>query len=802
MVMSFMTYLQVDPMQTLMAHLKAEVLKHSGIYFCSVFFAICLLWTGSTIASADEASEFFESKIRPVLVERCYSCHSARADKLKGNLYLDSKSGWQTGGDSGEAVIVPGDPDASLLIRCIQHAEAGLEMPPNDEPLSDAIVADFVTWVRLGAFDPRDEVTTEIKRADKSWWSLQPLRETFAHNSIDAFIETELAEHGLAINEPADARTLIRRMTYDVLGLPPTEQEVWDFIDRFDTANNQSERDAVVSELIDRLLASPRYGEQWGRHWLDVVRFSESNGFERNFIINDLYFFRDYVVKSINDDKPFNQFFIEHLAGDIVGKDDPSIEVASSFLVAGPYDDVGNSDEVAKANIRAATIDDMITATGSAFLGLTIHCARCHHHKFDPIPTEDYYRLRACFEGTIHGRRTLATASQRTAYDEAVKPLNEKLNALLREKAEIKDSHATIDQRISEVNSEIAKVPALPQAWIGKHEAISAKTYVHQGGDPMKPLNEVIPSSLSILDQMLPGYLLASDADEGQRRLRLAQWIASDANALTVRVLANRVWQNHFGTGIVDTSNDFGFLGSQPTHPELLDFLARKLIQHEWKLKPLHRDILLSKAYRQSSTYRPEAAAIDQSSRLLWRYPPRRLQAEEIRDTILQVAGVLQVEPMGGPGFRLYDAYENNVSTYTPLEKVGPETYRRSVYHQNVRASIVDLLSDFDLPDTAFSSPKRSNTTTPLQALTMLNHSFIADMSAALASRITTQVESVSCVGEACRIERQIEALYQIMFQRAPTEAELMKSQEFIQNHGLAGCCRVLLNSNELIYVE
>ncbi|MEN3940283.1 DUF1553 domain-containing protein [Prosthecobacter sp. SYSU 5D2] len=932
------------------------------------------------VLAADDIA-FFEQKVRPVLVEHCYSCHSAEAKKLKGNLYLDSKAGWEKGGDSGEPSIIPGRPEDSLLIRSIRHLEEDLEMPPKKPRLPDAVIADLVTWVQMGAPDPRTGAQVEAKRADKSWWSLQPLGKTFAHKDVDAFITARLDEKGLSQNPPADARSLIRRMSYDVTGLPPTPDEVTTFAAAF-----QADPDRATAALADRLLASPQYGEQWGRHWLDVVRFGESNGFERNFIIDDLWPFRDYVIRSINDDKPFNQFIQEHLAGDVIGKDNPAVEVASAFLVAGPYDDVGNQDPVAKKNIRAATLDDIITATGGAFLGLTINCARCHHHKFDPIPTEDYYRLRAAFEGVVHGRRVVASAEQRAAHAAAMKPLVEKQAALTKDKTALEasiekrakaalaqqkptrpkiDPHGTdesfppvqarhlrfviqattgdskdkkvsgrltefqvwsatkpdhnvalashgstaagaksataedfpeaygphlcidgslgeqwfignpailtltfpqpesinritfinnrggkdmddsrargatpceyevqvsmdgktwqtvasdegreswspahgiakisqqiitpeeksqltgLKKQIATVQAAITAVPPLPQAWVGNHTQPAGPTLVDKGGDPMKPGDPVQPASLQVLDQITPAFELPVDAPQSERRLALARWITSDENALTARVLANRVWQYHFGTGLVDTPSDFGYLGSQPTHPELLDYLAQRLLHHGWKLKPLHREILLSRSYRQSGSYRQEAAQADQDARLLWRFPPRRLTAEEIRDTLLATAGQLRLTPAGGPGFRLYKFTQNNVSTYFPLDAHGPETYRRAVYHQNARASVVDVLNDFDLPDISFASPRRANTTTPLQALTLLNHSFTLDMATALASRL----QEADPVTEA----------YALAFQRLPTPKEQKAAAAFIHIHGTTAFCRALLNANELIYLE
>lgn len=963
----------------------------------------------STAAAAELSKDdiaFFEQKIRPVLVEHCDSCHSSNAAKLKGGLLLDSRTGWMKGGDSGEPAIVPGKPEDSPLIRAVRH-EDGLAMPPGKK-LPEPVIADLVDWVRRGAPDPRSGAPVEAKRADKSWWSLQPLQsveppsaggDSGASGTIDRFILATLREKGLERNPPADARTLIRRMTYDVIGLPPTADEVA----RFETSF-AANPDAATEALVDRLLASPGYGEQWGRHWLDVVRFGESNGFERNFLIPDLWPFRDYVIRSLNEDKPFNQFMLEHLAGDVIAPDNPEVEVATAFLVAGPYDDVGNQDVVAQANIRAATLDDIITATGTAFLGLTVNCGRCHHHKFDPIPMEDYYRLRAAFEGITHGRRVVASPAERAAHSAAVMPLEArrqeleqrrsageaKINVLAKEQlqsrtwtrgkvdpvtteerfapvearylrfvmsahtgnpnsaagarltefevwsdettprnvalastgtraegergqraadfpeaygpqfvidgrfaeqwfigtpAELKltfpqpvrfnriafansrgsnqdrsgvqgefpceyellasldgkdwtrvlsttdreptsESHgftrirreaaqplppgmpesawrtqlaadlqdlATIQKDLAAVQSELARIPPLRQVWVGQRSQPAGGTFLQKGGDPTKPGDAVTPSSLSVLDQVTSPYQLPADAPEGERRLALARWLTSDENPLTPRVLANRVWQHHFGTGIVETPSDFGFQGGLPSHPQLLDWLALRLKHHGWRLKPLHREILLSRTYRQSSELRDDGAGLDRQARLLWRYPPRRLAAEELRDTLLAVAGKLD-RTAGGPGFRLFQHLENNVSTYTPLDQHGPETYRRAVYHHFVRAGFYDLLSDFDFPDVAFSTPRRANTTTPLQALTLLNHRFTFDMASALVER-SKSAGDTSPAG-------QIRSMYRFVLQRDPTVSELARSETLLKDQGAVTLARALLNLNEVLYVD
>jgi len=941
-------------------------------------FALALLLVGRTFAADDPGSvAFFEQKIRPALAEHCYECHSTKAKKLKGGLALDARAGWQQGGDSGTPTIVPGKPDEGLFLRYVRHLEPDMEMPPKKPKLPDALIADFAAWIKAGAVDPRDQATVEVKRADKTWWSLQPLAKEFKHADIDGFIDTKLAEQKLTRSAPAQPRALIRRLSYGLTGLPPTQAEV----DAFVAAHRTDARQATEA-LVDRLLASPRYGEHWGRHWLDVVRFGESNGFERNFIIDDLYPFRDYVIRSLNEDKPYDQFMREHLAGDVLGKFDPAVEIGSAFLVAGPYDDVGNQDPVAQKVIRSATLDDMVTATGSAFLGLTINCARCHHHKFDPIPTEDYYRIRAAFEGVVHGRRPLATKEQTQAFNAAMGPLNKeraqivaeqealtkaveakakallatrkyprpKADTLLTEetitptearfvkltlsatsanpksgvggrisefeiwtaeptprnvalasygsKAEgakgataedfpmaysaaltidgdegaqwfigspaelvitlprietvgrlsyrtakgrllrdntqgatpceyemavsldgkdwkkVADSsdreawspaHAfervrkevttpaeakqlgALGRRLADVDRRIAAVPKLPAAWIGTHQPKPAPTFVEKGGDPTKPAAQVAPSSLAVLDLVTKPYALKPEAGEGERRVALAEWITRD-NPITARVLANRLWHYHFGTGLVDTPSDFGFMGGKPTHPELLDFLAQRLVQHGWKLKAMHREIVLSQTYLQSADHNEASAKVDKDARLLWRFPPRRLRAEEIRDTLLATAGQLKLEPMGGPGFRLYRYLANNVSTYIPLDAPGPETYRRSVYHQNARASVVDVLNDFDLPDIAFAAPKRANTTSPLQALTLLNNGFTLDMAKAFADRL----DGPDPIAQA----------YSLALQRPPTATERAAAEKLLARHGKPAFCRALLNSNALIFIE
>lgn len=917
----------------------------------------------------------FEREVKPILEKRCLGCHNPNV--TKGDVSLSTRDDVL---GSEKALVVPGRAEESELYR-VSIPEASGEapyMPKKGEALSEAEAEWLRRWIDAGAHWPEGLVLREASKADKSWWAYQPLSAP-VHDSIDAYLKEALAAEGLPMNPPAGRRELIRRATYDLTGLPPTPEAVEAFVKSGDPQ--------AYPKLIDALLDSPHYGERWGRHWLDVVRFGESIGFERNVIIDDLWPFRDYVIESINADKPFDAFIREHLAGDVFGHGDPGRVIGSAFLVAGPYDDVGNQDTEAQAQIRANTLDEIINATGEAFLGMTLGCARCHDHKFDPISQRDYYQMYATFAGVQHGAVTLATEEEHRHRAQALEPLEKRRAALeasiaqidetilaraqtkaadyesrwtrpavertgteerfppvtvrwVRLRCDAADSNprgrtfkldefeiwssggasrnvallsegakatgaarinedfpgvygpqlaidgkfgerfiaasntltielaepVTIDRvffssarnesnpgqgifggfpadyrievsrdgstweeaahgrnrlpvseahrqhrfrmaeqreseveekrdlqrQLSRVRQASAEIPPLPRAWIGTRGAPGSDGPFHVfiGGNPQRRGEVVRAESLSTLNEVAPAYAMPEGASEAERRQALASWITHPDNPLTPRVLANRLWHYHFGRGIVDTPNDFGYMGGRPTHPGLLDFLARRLKASGWRLKPMHRLIMLSEAYRQASTYRDRAAAVDGDSRLLWRFPPRRLSAEEIRDTLLAIAGKLDPR-MGGPGFRLYKYMNDNVSTYEPLDQHGAETFRRAVYHQNARASVVDLMTEFDQPDCSFSAPRRARTTTPLQALTMLNHPFTLDMAEALARRVE---------GENAR-EKTVE-LFRLAYQRAPTRDERQQVAQAIEKDGLRAVCRAMLNSSELIYLD
>ncbi len=738
----------------------------------------------------------FKRDVAPIFEQHCIRCHQP-ANK-KGELSLSTRADL----DANE-VLLAGKPDKSRLLEVVDAATgAKPEMPKEGEPLSKQEVAVLRTWIAQGADWPEGAIVKERSKADRNWWSLRPLHAIvpptdgvpmeWRGNAIDVFIYTKLKAAGLAPNSQADRRTLVRRVTYDLTGLPPTPAEIAAFV-------NDRAPDAY-EHLVDRLLASRRYGEHVGRQWLDVVRFGESTGFEVNHIIENAWPYRDYVVRSLNDDKPFDRFVMEQLAADSLAPGDPATEIALSFLVCGPIDIVGNADAVQAAQIRADGIDEMIRTTGEAFLGLTVGCARCHDHKFDPVTQRDYYSLYATFAGVFHGDRPVAPDEQLREHAAKLAPLEYKKKQLQEVRAtQLKrckeEQHvAEIDRQLAEVDRQIVALPGPPMLPVGKFEQPAAEQFVFERGDAQRKGARVVPASMNTLADVTKGFELSADAPERTRRLALARWLVAADNPLTPRVIANRIWLHHFGTGIVATPNDFGYMGVPPMHPELLDWLAKYLMDNGWHLKRLHRLIVMSQAYRQSSDYHADAAKLDADSRWLWRFPPHRLTAEEIRDSMLYVSGKLD-ERMGGPGFRLYQYARDNVASYTPLEIFGPETYRRSVYHQNARAARIDLLSDFDAPDCAFSASGRVPTTTPSQALALMNHSFTLTMAESLAARLKREAAASNPAA-------QVRLAFELLYGRPPNDHESAAAVDLVHRFDLRAFCRAMLNSNEFIYVN
>ena len=1078
----------------------------------------------------------FTSEIRPILEARCLGCHGP--DKQKGGLRFDLKASALAGGDSGPA-ISPGKPEESLILERVSSLERGERMPPEGDPLTPEQIRQLRDWVQAGAAWPDSGLDT----ASETHWAFQPLLrpavpdlagDLVGHNPVDQFLFETLIRNGLNPSPEANRRTLIRRLSFDLRGLPPTPEEVQDFVADVDPG--------AYEKLVDRWLASPQFGERWARHWLDVVRFAESNGFETNTTRANAWPYRDWVIASFNSDRPFDQFVQMQLAGDTLGSDE-----ATGFLVGGPMDQVKSPDPVLTSQQRADELHDMVSTTSSAFLGLTLGCARCHNHKFDPISQNDYYAVKAVFEGVNHGERpqrgpnaaeqqarsevirkelaqigenlknyepvaqpdqvrviaaddltattrlidfqgpaplkpgtargeasdpgegqrpptlshgylfaeaeardlltwnpgrsgvyrievswgsgwhthtaeahylldqdgdlatpadqvplgtvdqqkfadgtgsvpnaalwsgfkdlgvqtfgpasrlvlragqkrafvsadlvrfTLANPNPSASRPNARRPVQATLNidrfppvearfvrfiiegssqsqpcldelevfsagpesknvALASAGAKVTASGslpgyeihklehvndgrygnewswisneadrgtvtielaapAVIDRVVwsrdryqpprfqdrlanryrieisqngeqwTEVASSADRVPfrapddslnasdafsetstsaqrdeladlrsrslVLTQElagfsrqnliYAGRFEAKPGVTRRLHRGDPMQPREEVQPGAIAALGN---GNLIGAEAIEPQRRLALGRWITGSAQPLAARVIVNRLWQHHFGTGLVDTPSDFGRNGGRPSHPELLDWLAAELVGNGWNLKPLHRLILSSHAYRQASTRRNDLARIDSADRLLGRFPPRRLEAEAVRDAILQVSGVLDSR-MGGPGFDLFEPNTNYVKVYKSRKDFGPPEFRRMVYQAKPRMQLDDTFGAFDCPDAGQIAPKRHRSITPQQALSLLNSPFTLDQATRFSSRLEQQCGPAP--------QAQIEQAFQLALQRSPDTNERSAAEALVAEHGLATLCRALLNANEFLFLE
>jgi hypothetical protein len=686
----------------------------------------------STFAGVDQID--FDRDVRPILTTKCIDCHSG--DKPSGKLDMLTREALLKGSKTG-AVIEPGDAVASPLLDVLKTRA----MPPKKSPqLTDREIQIIEAWIEAGASWKSGPLVpgslTTDTRAGFDWWSLKPVQRPRLDDTkpaIDQLIELSLKSHNLIPNQQTDRRTLIRRITFDLHGLPPTPEEIETYIS--DKSVEATER------LIDRLLASPRFGERWARHWLDVVRFAESHGYEHDSPRPNAWPYRDYVIKSINDDKPYDQFVIEQIAGDVISPQNSEAIAATGYLVAGPFDEVGSkvTSALMRANVRHDELEDLIGVTGQTFLGLTLHCARCHNHKFDPITQEDYYRVQALFAGVKHDG-----------------PAGDKL-----------------------------------PAYVPKKELASETRLLHRG-DVQSPGRSVAPGFLCAIGPLAVTPEISEKTPEAQRRKLLAAWLVDPANPLTARVIVNRIWQHHFGQGIVATPSDFGFNGARPTHPELLDWLASEFVAGGWKMKRIHRMILLSDSYQRSGDSNSDNVKKDADNRWLWRYTPRRLESEELRDSVLALSGRINLQTFG-KGFDLFDSKTNAGTLYRIVERDGPAFERRSIYRTVVRGLEAPLLASLDCPDASTTTPSRSVTTTPLQSLSLWNDRFILRHAAMMAERLER---------ESAELPKQISRAYQLVYGRSPSIKEQQQGSNFIKVDGLASFCRVLINSNEFLFVE
>ncbi|HWE37706.1 MAG TPA: PSD1 and planctomycete cytochrome C domain-containing protein [Isosphaeraceae bacterium] len=897
----------------------------------------------------------FVRDVRPILETHCHRCHGPA--KQKSGLRLDARAGALKGGDAFGPSIVSGKAAESPLIQLVSGKNNDLRMPPTGDRLSAADIATLTRWIDGGASWP-DGTEREGHANRLDHWSFRPpkdavppqiVEKAWPRGPIDRFILARLEKEGLRPAPEADRATWLRRVTLDLTGLPPSPERVASFV--ADPRPDAHERAA------DELLASPRYGERWAQHWLDVVRYADTHGFEVNTARPNAWPYRDYVIAAFNADIPYDRFIREQLAGDALGRDAATgFLVTASVLLPGQI----GADEPSKRLARQDALDEIVTNTGLTLLGLGLGCARCHDHKFDPISQRDYYAMQAFFAGVEYGDRPLRSPQAEALREEAARlrreleeidrklarleprarsgaerpPVNAKANhdrfapviadrlrftigatnslepcldevevfdvegqnvalaaegttatssgdTVVTDRHELRhvndgrygnsrswmsnragrgwveldfprghtidlvvwgrdregkyDDRLAVDYRIEVATGsgdwrtvadstdrrkyrrdqqpdlsfstdglepaeareaarlmKLRKTLAARLVATGMGQLVFAGTFRTpdvirrlQRGDPEQPKEEVAPA----VPRALGSVELTKDAPEDERRRALAEWIASPANPLTARVMVNRLWQGHFGVGLVETTNDFGLNGARSTHPELLDWLASEFVRSGWSSKHMHRLIVLSATYRQSSRIDPAARARDADARLLWRFPTRRLEAEAIRDAMLATSGRLDLR-MGGPGFDLF-RQRGGLSGFTPVESYGGDGLRRMIYAHRVRRERDVVFGAFDCPDGGQSTARRRESTTPIQALNLFNSRFTADEAAAFAARIRAEVGNDPTA--------QVHRAYRLALSRDPDGEEAEEVVPVVREHGLPALCRALFNCNEFL---
>ena len=749
--------------------------------------------TSVVVTLTPEQRQFFENKIRPVLVKHCYQCHSSDAGDLGGGLALDHRDGLRLGGQSGPAISEQA-PQESLLIDAIRYE--GLEMPP-EAPLPETVVNDLVTWFEMGAPDPRDAPSGTVApspEAVATHWSLLPLLapvvpqtelQDWARDPLDRFVLQRMEESGLAPTVDAEPGMLLRRLHYDLLGLPPTTDRRVAFL-----ADYAARGQAAVADLVDDLLALPSFGERWGRHWLDVARYGESNGndgLSRNPTFPHAWRYRDYVIQAFNDDLPYDRFLKEQIAGDLLpaetARQRDLQRIATGFLAL--------SSKPAKAmnsNFEMDVVADQIDVVGTAVMALSVACARCHDHKHDPIPTKDYYALAGIF------------ASTETMWGLAA---NEKLTAPATPLHELEVALPAPHPD----NQGAATAAALAMGVRERKEVANCKINIQGESGKLGP--EVPRGFLSACSLDDPPEIAA----DASGRLELAQWLTHPEHPLTARVIVNRVWLHLFGQAIVATPDDFGVYGAAPSHPDLLDHLAVQFRQQGWSIKRLIRTIVLSRTYQQSSWCEPEAWQADPDNRLFTRHLRRRLDAEALRDSVLAVSGSLDLRPGQGSHVAQLDVLVNkHDSLHRPSR-------HRSIYLCMLRNSPPPDLAAFDLPDGTRPQGQRAETTLPTQALFLLNNPLLVEQSRRFADQVLSLGEDqVLSVGEDL-VEGRVRWAYLHALHRHPSdhewrqtlelvralEAELPKEAEGAASRGVvvwAGVCQALLASNEFLYID
>ena len=762
---------------------------HNSTKLCLMVVAVLGASLAASFGAATQAlssaqTQFFENKIRPLLTAECYKCHSRQAERVKGGLFLDSREGLLKGGKNGPA-IVPGNPEKSLLIKAVSYTDPDLEMPPKGEQLTAAQIADLTAWVKMGAPDPRIAPAGQTNWTDsnKSHWAWQPVRKpavpevketSWCKTPADNFILEKLGEKELTHSQPADKRTLIRRVTFDLTGLPPSPEEVKEFLD--DSSSGAFEK------VVDRLLASPRYGERWGRHWLDVARYSDTKGQVKRQREDPnspfAWTYRDYVIRSFNEDKPYNVFIAEQIAADKLPSSKKNVTnlTALGFLTVGERF-MGMQNDI---------INDRIDVVTKGFLGLTVTCARCHDHKFDPIPQKDYYALHGIFasstepkyEPPIQKPAELADYAdyykQRTTLDTKQTTLDASQRELQRGKNRDREAIKKLQREFRKNQSEIARLEMTHPGAPARAMAMNDSTRPHDS-----PV--LIRGEAGNRGAIEPRHFLEIIAGpnppaftNGSGRLQLAHAIMDPKNPLTARALVNRVWQHHFGTGFVPTPDDLGTMSEPPSHPELLDYLASRFVEDGWSIKKLHKIILLSATYQQDSANKPRYAEIDPANRLLWRANIDRLEFESIRDSILAIGGAMDTNMFGRP---------------VDFE-VHPDSTRRSIYGHVDRSDIPSVMVNFDFAIPDLPTGKRHETIVPQQALFFMNSPLVIEQ----ARRLVALPEFKELRGD----EAKVKFLYERVYQRLPTAEEIKLCGEFISESPklAAGAASTLASDN------
>jgi Protein of unknown function (DUF1553)/Protein of unknown function (DUF1549)/Planctomycete cytochrome C len=753
-----------------------------------------LLATTAVAAVADETEgdRFFREKVRPVLEASCFGCHSATATKVKGGLRLDSREAMLRGGDSGPAVV-PGNVGESLLIQAIRHSD-GLEMPPKKPRLAASVIDDFTRWVNMGAPFPGATVTDTTPAAARNHWAFLPVKKAkppevrdsaWVRNPVDAFVLAKLETRGWTPAPPAERHELIRRVTFDLTGLPPSPEEVSEFV------NDASP--VAYERVVDRLLASPRYGERWGQHWLDLVRFAETEGYEYDRHIPDAWRYRDYVIESLNRDKPFDRFLTEQIAGDEIAPDDPECQVASGFHRLGPVRRNAGNPEIALS--RNEVLTDRTDILGTAILGLTVGCARCHNHRLEPISQKDYYRFQAYLAATEEHDIVLAPPGETAEWEAANKEYQEELKQLQKQvKQASGEERSKLKEKVEALEGHApSPLPTIPGTWNDSAKRTAIHVLKRGVWENKGELVGPRPPSVLVADE-LPE--LAPDI--AAPRTQLARWLLDPKHPLTSRVLANRLWQHHFGAGLVKTVNDFGTKGDRPSHPELLDWLASTLVEGDWRLKPVHRLLVLSSTYRQSGRISPSAEAIksDPENRLLSHFSRRRLTAEEIRDAMLAASGRLNLKA-GGPSVMVPVDPALVKLLYQPSQwraASNPVEYnRRSTYLFAKRNLRLPFFETFDAPTSLSSCARRESSTHAPQALELLNGALSNDLAGTFAKRLTREVGTDR--------EPIVDRAFRLMLGRPPTTDELTISLEFLREQSVDEFALAMFNLNGFLYV-